>query len=98
MGKTQFGMQLAVDVQLPLCFGGVGGAAVYIGPWATHSSLAHTDQHGPGYAFRDQCAHYSLAHTILSHTRTSVRTILSHTRTSVRTCLCAWVTVCVTVV
>jgi hypothetical protein len=31
MGKTQFGMQLALDVQLPPSLGGVGGTAVYIG-------------------------------------------------------------------
>ncbi|KAG5189967.1 Rad51-like protein c [Tribonema minus] len=30
IGKTQFGMQLAVDVQIPVLFGGVGGEAVYI--------------------------------------------------------------------
>lgn len=30
MGKTQFGMQLAVDVQIPNQFGGVGGEALYI--------------------------------------------------------------------
>lgn len=30
MGKTQFGMQLAVDVQIPHQFGGVGGGALYI--------------------------------------------------------------------
>lgn len=30
VGKTQVGLQLAVDVQLPPCFGGVGGSAVYI--------------------------------------------------------------------
>eukprot|EP00047_Mylnosiga_fluctuans_P019109 m.78774 g.78774 ORF g.78774 m.78774 type:complete len:353 (+) comp7981_c0_seq4:114-1172(+) len=29
-GKTQFGMQLAVDVQIPSCFGGLEGEAVYI--------------------------------------------------------------------
>ncbi|MEW5299302.1 MAG: hypothetical protein WDW38_003392 [Sanguina aurantia] len=30
VGKTQIGMQLAVDVQIPAAFGGVGGAAVYV--------------------------------------------------------------------
>lgn len=30
VGKTQFGMQLAVDVQIPHQFGGVGGGALYI--------------------------------------------------------------------
>lgn len=30
VGKTQFGMQLAVDVQIPHQFGGVGGVALYI--------------------------------------------------------------------
>lgn len=30
VGKTQFGMQLAVDVQIPNEFGGVGGEALYI--------------------------------------------------------------------
>lgn len=30
MGKTQFGMQLAVDVQIPHQFGGVGGGGLYI--------------------------------------------------------------------
>eukprot|EP00698_Gefionella_okellyi_P006768 TRINITY_DN1622_c0_g1_i1.p1 TRINITY_DN1622_c0_g1~~TRINITY_DN1622_c0_g1_i1.p1 ORF type:complete len:361 (+),score=75.33 TRINITY_DN1622_c0_g1_i1:25-1083(+) len=30
IGKTQMGMQLAVDVQLPAMFGGVGGQAIYI--------------------------------------------------------------------
>lgn len=30
MGKTQFGMQLAVDVQIPHQFGGIGGKALYI--------------------------------------------------------------------
>ena len=30
MGKTQFGMQLAVDVQIPHQFGGVEGEALYI--------------------------------------------------------------------
>ncbi|XP_045913075.1 DNA repair protein RAD51 homolog 3 [Micropterus dolomieu] len=30
VGKTQLCLQLAVDVQVPQCFGGVGGQAVYI--------------------------------------------------------------------
>lgn len=30
VGKTQLGMQLAVDVQIPEAFGGVGGGAVYV--------------------------------------------------------------------
>jgi len=30
MGKTQFGMQLAVDVQIPVECGGLGGEAIYI--------------------------------------------------------------------
>lgn len=30
MGKTQFGMQLAVDVQIPHQFSGVEGTALYI--------------------------------------------------------------------
>ncbi|KAK9821877.1 hypothetical protein WJX74_008329 [Apatococcus lobatus] len=30
VGKTQLGMQLAVDVQIPYAFGGLGGTAVYI--------------------------------------------------------------------
>ncbi|CAM9511005.1 unnamed protein product [Choristocarpus tenellus] len=30
VGKTQFGMQLAVDVQIPPGFSGVGGEALYI--------------------------------------------------------------------
>ncbi|KAJ8266543.1 hypothetical protein GJAV_G00131640 [Gymnothorax javanicus] len=30
VGKTQLCMQLAVDVQIPLCFGGQGGSVVYI--------------------------------------------------------------------
>ncbi|XP_072515744.1 DNA repair protein RAD51 homolog 3 [Salminus brasiliensis] len=30
IGKTQLCIQLAVDVQIPVCFGGVGGKAVYI--------------------------------------------------------------------
>jgi len=30
VGKTQLGIQLAVDVQIPVVFGGVGGKAVYI--------------------------------------------------------------------
>ncbi|CAM9368832.1 unnamed protein product, partial [Discosporangium mesarthrocarpum] len=30
VGKTQFGMQLAVDIQIPPGFGGVGGQALYI--------------------------------------------------------------------
>lgn len=30
IGKTQLGMQLAVDVQIPVAFGGVGGKAVYV--------------------------------------------------------------------
>ncbi|XP_007259499.3 DNA repair protein RAD51 homolog 3 [Astyanax mexicanus] len=30
VGKTQLCIQLAVDVQIPLCFGGLGGKAVYI--------------------------------------------------------------------
>ena len=30
VGKTQLGMQLALDVQIPRAFGGVGGQAVYI--------------------------------------------------------------------
>ncbi|XP_072043905.1 DNA repair protein RAD51 homolog 3-like [Amphiura filiformis] len=30
VGKTQICMQLCVDVQIPQCFGGVGGEAVYI--------------------------------------------------------------------
>uniref|UniRef100_A0A8C9VTG1 DNA repair protein RAD51 homolog 3 n=1 Tax=Scleropages formosus TaxID=113540 RepID=A0A8C9VTG1_SCLFO len=30
VGKTQLCIQLAVDVQIPLCFGGLGGHAVYI--------------------------------------------------------------------
>lgn len=31
MGKTQLGIQLAVDVQIPVACGGLGGKAVYIG-------------------------------------------------------------------
>ncbi|TRY99734.1 hypothetical protein DNTS_033604 [Danionella cerebrum] len=30
IGKTQLCMQLAVDVQIPVCFGGLGGKALYI--------------------------------------------------------------------
>eukprot|EP01006_Ploeotia_vitrea_P051924 TRINITY_DN67617_c7_g1_i2.p1 TRINITY_DN67617_c7_g1~~TRINITY_DN67617_c7_g1_i2.p1 ORF type:complete len:302 (+),score=33.39 TRINITY_DN67617_c7_g1_i2:311-1216(+) len=30
IGKTQVGMQLALDVQIPKVFGGVGGSAIYI--------------------------------------------------------------------
>lgn len=30
VGKTQLCMQLAVDVQIPVCFGGLGGKALYI--------------------------------------------------------------------
>ncbi|XP_035391204.1 DNA repair protein RAD51 homolog 3 isoform X2 [Electrophorus electricus] len=30
IGKTQLCIQLAVDVQIPVCFGGLGGKAVYI--------------------------------------------------------------------
>ncbi|KAK2850950.1 hypothetical protein Q5P01_007226 [Channa striata] len=30
VGKTQLCLQLAVDVQVPLCFGGVGGQVIYI--------------------------------------------------------------------
>ncbi|CAH1231070.1 DNA repair protein RAD51 homolog 3-like [Branchiostoma lanceolatum] len=30
VGKTQMGMQLAIDVQIPSAFGGLGGEAVYI--------------------------------------------------------------------
>ena len=30
VGKTQLGMQLALDVQLPAAFGGIAGTAVYI--------------------------------------------------------------------
>lgn len=30
MGKTQLGMQLALDVQMPAAFSGLGGTAVYI--------------------------------------------------------------------
>ena len=30
VGKTQLGIQLAVDVQIPVVFGGLGGKAVYI--------------------------------------------------------------------
>lgn len=30
VGKTQLGIQLAVDVQLPKCFNGLGGKAIYI--------------------------------------------------------------------
>jgi len=30
VGKTQLGMQIAVDVQIPACFGGLEGEAVYI--------------------------------------------------------------------
>ncbi|XP_030648090.1 DNA repair protein RAD51 homolog 3 [Chanos chanos] len=30
IGKTQLCIQLAVDVQIPVCFGGLGGQAVYI--------------------------------------------------------------------
>ncbi|KNC56404.1 Rad51 DNA recombinase 3 [Thecamonas trahens ATCC 50062] len=30
IGKTQLGMQLAVDVQIPEAFGGAGGSAIYI--------------------------------------------------------------------
>ncbi|KAK9821889.1 hypothetical protein WJX74_010370 [Apatococcus lobatus] len=29
VGKTQLGIQLAVDVQIPYAFGGIGGTAVY---------------------------------------------------------------------
>lgn len=31
VGKTQLGMQIAVNVQIPVAFGGLGGKAVYIG-------------------------------------------------------------------
>ncbi|XP_047334763.1 DNA repair protein RAD51 homolog 3 [Impatiens glandulifera] len=30
IGKTQLGIQLAVNVQIPVCYGGLGGKAVYI--------------------------------------------------------------------
>ncbi|KAL6779697.1 RAD51C [Auxenochlorella protothecoides x Auxenochlorella symbiontica] len=30
LGKTQLGMQLALDVQIPDCFGGLGGEALYV--------------------------------------------------------------------
>ncbi|CAB1352441.1 unnamed protein product [Coregonus sp. 'balchen'] len=30
VGKTQLCIQLAVDVQIPMCFGGLGGKALYI--------------------------------------------------------------------
>ena len=30
IGKTQLGMQLSLDVQIPACFGGVAGSAIYI--------------------------------------------------------------------
>jgi hypothetical protein len=33
IGKTQLCMQMCMDVQIPASFGGVGGAAVYIGAW-----------------------------------------------------------------
>lgn len=37
VGKTQMGIQLAVDVQIPAAFGGVEGKAVYIGE---HSNVS----------------------------------------------------------
>jgi RAD51-like protein 2 len=30
VGKTQLGMQLAINVQIPVKLGGVGGHAIYI--------------------------------------------------------------------
>ena len=37
VGKTQLGIQLAVDVQIPVACGGLGGKAVYIGERALQS-------------------------------------------------------------
>ena len=37
-GKTQLSMQLAVDAQIPACYGGVEGRALYIG---AHARVSH---------------------------------------------------------
>ncbi|KAH9733109.1 DNA repair protein RAD51 [Citrus sinensis] len=39
IGKTQLGIQLAVNVQIPVEFGGLGGKAIYIGNYTEQSAV-----------------------------------------------------------
>lgn len=54
IGKTQWAMQLAVNVQIPPCFAGVGGSAIYIDtegsltPQRCHDMAQHLFHHVSG--------------------------------------------------
>ncbi|GJM94100.1 hypothetical protein PR202_ga10716 [Eleusine coracana subsp. coracana] len=41
VGKTQLGIQLAINVQIPVEYGGLGGKAVYIGKFGTEEHFSH---------------------------------------------------------
>ena len=48
VGKTQLGIQLCVDVQLPQCYSGAAGHAVYIDTEGMESFCVPEDRHRAG--------------------------------------------------
>jgi len=97
VGKTQLGMQIAIDAQIPPEFGGLGGKAVYIGAhaagvacvvcWGGAVAESVVDWAGAS------CAATHRSNT--SQQRTAPSTLLPHARTQIQrapSCLTACLT------